>query len=125
MEISLQKLLSDFIEKKRIPVVLLKVAVGKVSPPAKVIEATVETASQKQMVKTQTERVKAERARELAEKASAKADKAYKTEFGMTSQQYLEMKKLENERFMLEMVKNKNNVQVFLGASPQPIVASK
>ncbi len=91
-----------FLVKEGIPTELVLVTVGKVLPPKKVVEATINTAVQKQNVKTQNERVAAEQARSKAEQASAEADKAYMQEMGMTSVEYLEMKRLENQRLAIE-----------------------
>lgn len=107
-----------FIADNKIPTELLSVSVGKVMPPASVIASTEETASQKQRVLTQEATVKAEQAREIAQKATAKADKAYMLEMNMTPQQYLKNKELD-------IIAKKENVQVFMGAMPQPMVVSK
>lgn len=107
-----------FIKQQGIPTTLVNVSVGKVMPPESVIVATLETAAQKQRVLTQEARVKAEESREIAEKASASADKAYMQEMNMTPQQYLQNKQLD-------IIAKKDNVQVFLGAVPQPMVMAK
>lgn len=118
----LQVVLADkiraFIVKNKIPTELLNVSVGKVMPPKTVIDSTLETAAQKQRVLTQEATVKAEQAREIAQKATAKADKAYMTEMAMTPAQYLKNKELD-------IIREKTNVQVFMGATPQPVVLSK
>ena len=105
----------EFIKTEGIPTTLVNVSVGKVMPPESVIAATLATAAQKQNVLTQEARVKAEQSREIAEKASASADKAYMQEMGMTPQQYLKNKELD-------IIAKKDNVQVFIGAMPQPVV---
>lgn len=107
-----------FIASQKIPTQLLNVSVGKVMPPKTVIDATLETAAQKQRVLTQEATVKAEQAREIAQKATAKADKAYMLEMNMTPQQYLKNKELD-------IIAKKENVQVFMGAMPQPVVMNK
>ena len=112
------KKIQEFILKEGIPTTLVNVSVGKVMPPQSVVDATLATAAQKQNVLTQEARVKAEQSREVAEKASAKADKAYMQEMEMTPQQYLKNKELD-------IIAKKDNVQVYLGAMPQPVVMSK
>lgn len=108
----------SFLLKEKIPVKLLRVTVGKVMPPQKIIEATIETGVQKQRVKTQQERVKAENAREAAERASATADKAYMEEIGMTTQEYLRSRELDNQK---EAINNGANVNIIMG-NAQPFV---
>lgn len=112
------KKVQQFIAKEGIPTTLVNVSVGKVMPPESVVQATLATAAQKQNVLTQEARVKAEQSREIAEKASARADKAYMQEMNMTPQQYLKNKELD-------IIAKKENVQVFMGAMPQPVVLSK
>lgn len=97
-----------FLKKERIPTELLLATVGKVMPPKAVIEATIATGVQKQNVKTQNERVKAEESRKAAEQASAEADRAYMIEMNMTPQEYLEMKRLENQRVAIDGATNGN-----------------
>lgn len=104
-----------FITKEKIPTQLLNVSVGKVLPPKTVIDATLETAAQKQRILTQEARVQAEHARKIAEEATAEADKAYMNKMGMTPQQYLQNKQLD-------IIAVKPDVKVFLGSTPQPMV---
>ena len=111
------KEVKDFLLKEGIPTELVKATVGKVSPPKAVIDSTIQTAVQKQNVKTQEERVKAEQARELAEKASATADKAYMSAINMTADQYLKMKELDNQRMAIE---KGNSVNIIMG-NAQPM----
>jgi regulator of protease activity HflC (stomatin/prohibitin superfamily) len=111
--------ISTFMEKEEIPVELLKVTVGKVMPPEEIVAATIQTGVQKQNVKTQTERVKAEKAREAAERASAKADKAYMDEIGMSTDQYLKSRELDNQR---EAIKNGSKVTIIMGGQVSPMV---
>lgn len=91
-----------------------RVNIGKVKPPAEVLEETDRTAVQKQRIKTEAARAQAELSREDAERNKAIADKAYKEKFGMTNAQYLHLRELELEKEKIEMVKNKNNVNVDL-----------
>lgn len=121
MEASITLLVRTFLKEEGIPVELAKATVGKVMPPADVIASTIATAVQKQNVKTQKERVKAEESREKAEIASANADKAYAQTFGFSPEQYLRMKKLENERVAIEGAKEgKINMTLILG-NAQPM----
>lgn len=101
----MKKTITDLMREKGIPTDLILVTVGKVMPPRAVVEATIATAVQKQNVKTQNERVKAEQARTAAEQASAEADRAYMKEMGMSPQEYLEMKRLENQRVAIDSAK--------------------
>ena len=121
LEEMVTKEIRQFLKDEKIPTELVLATVGRVMPPAKVIAATEETAVQEQNVKTQNERVAAEQSRENAERAAAKADRAYMNEMGMTPQEYLQMKKLENERLAIEGASSgKINMSLILG-NAQPI----
>lgn len=111
----------SYLEKEGIPTELVLATVGRVMPPQKVIAATEDTAVQEQNVKTQHERVAAEESREKAERASAKADKAYMEEMKMTTEEYLEMKRLENERLAIEAAATgKASINMIIG-NAQPM----
>jgi len=115
-----------FLKDEGIPTELIKATVGKVMPPKAVIASTIQTAVQKQNVKTQEERVKAEESRENAETASANADKAYMEAIGMSPTQYLEMKKLDNQKLAIEGAKEgKISISLIMGGNPQPMFQVK
>jgi len=123
MQRRITKEVNTLLASKKIPVKLIRVTVGKVFPPQKVVDATIATAVQKQNVKTQQERVKAEQARKQAEVASAAADKAYAEEFGMTPSQFLRLRALENERAAIDGASAGNiNLNMIMGNNVQPMV---
>lgn len=123
MQRRISKEVIALLKNKKIPVRLIRVTVGKVFPPKKVVEATIATAVQKQNVKTQQERVKAERARKQAEIASAAADKAYAQEFGMTPSQFLRLRALENQRAAIDgAAAGTFNLNMIMGSDVQPMV---
>lgn len=122
MQERVAKEVQNLLRTKKIPVELIRVTVGKVYPPQKVVDATIATAVQKQNVKTQQERVKAEMARKQAETASASADKAYAQEFGMSPEQFLKLRALENQRVAIDGAKEGNiNLNIIMGADIQPM----
>ena len=112
LEVAVTTEIQKFLKDEGIPSELVKVTVGKVTPPQAVVDSTIQTAVQKQNVKTQEERVKAEQSRELAEKAAANADKAYMNAINMNAEQYLKMKELDNQKLAIE--KNAN-VTIIMG----------
>ena len=112
LEAAINNEIQKFLKDEGIPTELVRVSVGKVSPPQAVIDSTIQTAVQKQNVKTQEERVKAEQSRELAEKAAANADKAYMNAINMNAEQYLRMKELDNQKLAIE---RGSNVTVIMG----------
>lgn len=102
LEKQVQEEIRNFLIAEGIPTNLVVATVGKVLPPEKVRRATEETAVQKQAVKTQNERVLAENSRAMAEKAAAEADKAYMRAMGLSADQYIKMKELENQRVAID-----------------------
>ena len=72
------------------------------------------TAMEIQAQETQEQRAKTEIAREQAEIKRAQADKAYQREMNLTADQYIRLRHIEIEKEKVEMIKNKNNVQVHM-----------
>ena len=121
LEAAVNSEIQKFLKDEGIPTELVRVSVGKVSPPQAVIDSTIQTAVQKQNVKTQEERVKAEQSRELAEKAAANADKAYMNAINMNAEQYLRMKEIDNQKLAIE---RGSNVTVIMGGGV-PLINTK
>ena len=121
LEAAVNNEIQKFLKDEGIPTELVRVSVGKVSPPQAVIDSTIQTAVQKQNVKTQEERVKAEQSRELAEKAAANADKAYMSAINMNAEQYLRMKEIDNQKLAIE---RGSNVTVIMGGGI-PLINTK
>ncbi len=95
IEKSAKKHVNDFLEKKKVQVLVTNVALGRANPPEPVKAAMERTAEQVQLQTTQRERTIAEEARKLAEIASADADKAQQTKLGFSNAEYLEKLRLE------------------------------
>lgn len=104
-----------------IPIEILQVMVGAVTPPAEVLEETKRTAAQNQSILTQTARAKAEASRKNAEINKAIADKAYQNQMAMTVEQYLELRALEIEKEKIEIVRDKQNVSIIMGQGIIPM----
>lgn len=125
-EVEVEAQIKDLIKRKNIPVKVIKVTIGKISPPADVTKETTKTAAEKQKTRTNIEREIAEKTRAGAEKQSAIADKAYQKEFGMSVDQYLEFKKLELGYAQLEVAKLKgSNVSMIFNDGAIPTVPIK
>lgn len=78
------------------------------------------TAMEIQAQETQEQRAKTENAREEAETKRAKADKAYQTAMNLTNDQYIQLRQIEIEKEKIDMIKNKNNVNIhmIMGGNP-------
>lgn len=110
----IHKELGRFLKEKNMPVMVNRVVMGKVTPPAAVLEETMKTAAQNQAKLTQKARAEAEDARAFADKKKAIADDTYRVTFGMTTAEYLHLRKLEIEKEKIELIRDKQNVTVIL-----------
>ncbi|ENO8810402.1 SPFH domain-containing protein [Photobacterium damselae] len=108
--------LSEFLVSMDIPIKVNQVFINRATPPKEVLTEIANTASQRQRIKTEEQRRAAELARKQAEIAKAAADKAYKSEFGMTADQYLQLRGIEVQREMIDMVKDKDNAYIFMSS---------
>ena len=102
------------------PVSVLQVTIGAVTPPAEVLEETRRTAAQNQSKLTQEARANAELARKQAEINKAIADQSYQKQMSMTMGDYLKLRGLEIEKEKIELIRDKQNVSIIFGSSVQP-----
>lgn len=116
------KELRERVKKDNMPVNMKEVIIGAVSPPKEVIDETARTQAQQQRSQTESARAKAELSRKEAETNKAVADRAYASTFGMSAQEFLVYRNLENQKEMIEVVKDKQNVNILVqtgsGAMP-------
>lgn len=110
--------LSAFVEKIGLPIKVLGITVGKISPSADILHAYNETGVQQQRSKTEHQKKLAEDARKEAEISRALADRAYQDSMGMNTDQYIRLQ-------TVKMCADKANCSVFLGGSPQPFIGVK
>lgn len=85
------------IKKLGIPVTLIAVNIGSINPPQQVIEERARTASAKQREQTIIQETKNEKERQSSEKARAVADRAYQENLGISTQQYIEILKINSK----------------------------
>jgi len=109
--------ISTYAKTLKIPVNMLGVSIGAVTPPDEVLAETKNTAAQNQGILTQTARANAELARKQAEINKAIADKAYQSQMGMSVEQYLHLRQLEIEKEKVELIKDHANVSIIFGGS--------
>lgn len=120
--------MTTYIDGLEMPVKVIGIVIGKVTPPDAVLYETTKTAAEKQAIKTQEAREFKEEARGKADIAKATADMAYKNTFtGMTIPQYLYLRSLEIEAEKIDMVKGKKNVTINMvqGGGATPVIPLK
>lgn len=110
-EVVMQKM-SVIITDKNIPVWVVDVVVDRARPNKGVMEEIDRTAIQIQNKRTQAERVSAELQRAEAEHAKAIADRSYMVEMSFTTNEYIKLREIEIEKEKIEMIRNKENVQI-------------
>lgn len=97
-------------KEKEFPIVIKQVTIGKATPNEKQLEEMNNTAKAVQAKQTQERQAEVEVAREKAERQRAKADKAYREELGLTTAQFIELRKWE----VIEKKKDAN-IDVLVG----------
>jgi hypothetical protein len=117
VERELEIQLQEYVTKHKIPVKVLDVSLGKISPQKEIIAAYNETGVQQQRSKTETQRALAEESRKSAEIKRAEADRAYQDSRGLTPDQYLRMLQIE--------ACSKSNCTMILGTNAVPLVNVK
>lgn len=119
LEQDIFKDISAYAKSINIPVEIMQVSIGAISPPEQVLTETKLTAAQNQSVLTQNARATAELSRKQAEINKAIADNAYKNQMGMTVAEYLSLRHLEIEKEKVELIKDNKNISIIFGnASP-------
>lgn len=107
--------LTIYAKSLKIPVDILQVSIGAITPPDQVLTETKNTAAQNQSILTQQARANAELSRKQAEINKAIADKAYQLQMNMSTDQYLHLRQLEIEKEKVELIKDNKNVTVIFG----------
>lgn len=125
LEKDILKEFSEYVKSMNVPVEVMLVSIGTISPPDEVLTETKLTAAQNQSILTQNSRKLAEDARRAAEISKAKADKAYMEEMNMTIEQYTEMRRLEIQKETVELIKDKKDVSMIVGSGIQPMYNAK
>jgi len=115
LESDIFKDLSAYAKKLNIPVKILQVSIGAITPPEQVLTETKLTAAQNQSVLTQNARATAELSRKQAEINKAIADKSYQNQMGMSVNEYLHLRQLEIEKEKVELIKDHDNVTIIFG----------
>ena len=108
----IESVLNQKIQKQHIPIRLLKVIIDKAKPNKNVLEEYNHTAAAIQAKQTQEASARMQEARKTAETKRAEADDAYRVRMGLTPEQYIHLRSLEIEKEKVDMVRDKQNVNV-------------
>ncbi len=107
--------ITEHVKNLGMPVTVIDVQIGAVTPPDDVLAETVHTAAQTQRILTQNATKLAEDARKAAEISKAEADKAYQNQMNMTIDQYLALRNIEIQKEKIQLIKDKANVSIIFG----------
>jgi len=118
LERDIFKDISEYSQKINLPVDIMQVSIGAVTPPDQVLTETKNTAAQNQSILTQQARAQAELSRKQAEINKAIADQSYQKQMNMTVEEYLHLRQLEIEKEKVELIKDNKNVSVIFGTTP-------
>lgn len=121
LEKDIYKDISEYAKKIKLPVDIMQVSIGAVTPPEQVLTETKNTAAQNQSILTQKARADAELSRKQAEINKAIADMAYQHQMNMTIAEYLHLRQLEIEKEKVELIKDNKNVSIIFGGNGLPI----
>lgn len=124
LERDIFKDISEYSKKLNLPVDLLQVSIGAITPPEQVLTETKNTAAQNQSILTQSARANAELSRKQAEINKAIADNAYKNQMGMSVSEYLSLRHLEIEKEKVELIKDNKNISIIFG-NANPVFSIK
>lgn len=120
LEKDIYKDIQEYSKKINIPVDIMQVSIGAVTPPEQVLTETKNTAAQNQSILTQRARADAELSRKQAEINKAIADMAYQNQMKMTISEYLHLRQLEIEKEKVELIKDNKNVSIIFGGNNLP-----
>lgn len=107
--------ISAYAKSIHLPVEIMQVTLGRITPPDEVLEETKKTAAQNQAILTQNSRSNVEISRKEADVNKAIADQAYQHQMGMTIEQYLSLRHLEIEKEKVELIKDNKNISIIFG----------
>lgn len=105
----------SYIEQSKLPIILMKITVGKANPPDSIKTQRIETAKEQQRKLTMDQAKLAEDARFFAESARAKADNAYRADMQLNSSEWIQLKQLEA---LGNVCGDKNCTFITSGATP-------
>lgn len=115
---------SAYVKELGLPIDIMQVIIGAISPPEEVLNETRNTAAQNQGILTQNARANAELSRKQAEINKAIADQAYRNQMGMTIAEYQHQRQLEIEKEKVELIKDNHNITIIFG-NANPVVPTK
>ena len=118
LEKDIFKDISEYAKSLNIPVTIMQVSIGAITPPEQVLTETKNTAAQNQSILTQQARANAELSRKQAEINKAIADQAYQRQMDMSVAEYLHLRQLEIEKEKVELIKDNKNVSIIFGSVP-------
>jgi regulator of protease activity HflC (stomatin/prohibitin superfamily) len=107
--------MEQYIRNSKLPIVLLKITVGKANPPDSIKNQRIETAKEQQRKLTMDQSKLAEDARFESETSRAKADNAYRANMQLDSNDWIKLRELET---LAAVCGDKNCTFVTSGATP-------
>jgi len=114
--------LSTYVKKSKLPILLLQVSAGRANPPDAIKSQRIETAAQEQRVRTMQQMKLAEDARLAAEESRARADNAYRQQMGLSPELYVQLEAIKAQK---EMCSRTTCTFVMPGLGGSPLISIK
>lgn len=104
--------ITELSKTKELPIEVVNIVIDKAKPNKDVLDELNNTAIYMQQKQTELMKQAMQVERKKTEHLRALADKEYQRTMGFTPQQFISLRALELENQKIEMIKNKNNVNV-------------
>jgi ribosomal protein L19E len=110
----------SYIKSSGMPLALIKITVGKASPPPAIRDQRIRTASEQQRQITEDNTRNAEDHRKAAEQARANADNAYRLQMNLTPEQFVELERIKMMRETCD-----NGKCTFIVGNATPVISNR
>lgn len=115
----------QYIRSSGLPIRLIKITVGRASPPDSIKNQRITTANEQQRQITEVQTQRAEVTRKGAEEARADADNAYRQRLGLDSQQFVDLQRIGMMRDVCKPKDGENSPCTFIIGNGTALVNTK
>lgn len=113
--------MEEYLRRTGLPVRLIRVTVGKATPPPEIKDQRIQTAAQEQRKLTETKTKEAEDARKDAERSRAVADNAYRQTLNLSPQEFVDLQRIDMQKAVC--TQEKANCTFILG-NGTPVIST-
>lgn len=117
--------MQSYIASSGLPIRLIKITVGRASPPDSIKNQRIATANEQQRQITEAQTQKAEVTRKGAQEARADADNAYRERLGLDAQQFVDLQRIEMMRDVCKPKEGEKSPCTFIIGNGSALVSTK